>query len=369
MIIGIPKEVKNHEYRVGATPALVNTLVRAGHVVKIETKAGEKIGFLDKDYEAMGATIVSSAKEAWDVEMVVKVKEPQHSEFDLMKEGLVLFTFLHLAAEPELTKALIEKKITAIAYETVTDHKGQLPLLIPMSEIAGRVAIQAGATTLQLSNGGKGILLGGVPGVHPANVIIIGGGVVGINAARMAMGLGANVTILDKNLDRLRQLDEIYGSKLRTLYSTPQSLREAFHFADLVVGSVLIPGKSAPKLVTRDMVQMLEPGSVLVDVAIDQGGCMETSRPTSHDKPTYILDDVVHYCVTNIPGVCARTATEALINATSKYVLFLANKGYKKALLSEPGLLNGLNVYQRKITNKFVAEDLDYEYFPAETLL
>ena len=369
MIIGIPKEIKNHEYRIGATPELAYILTQAGHKVLIETKGGEAIGYSDKMYQDMGAEICSSAKEVWAADMVIKVKEPQKSEFEFMHENLILFFFLHLSPEPELTKALIDNKVVAIAWETITNSQKQLPILIPMSEIAGRIAIQAGATTLQLSHGGKGILLGGIPGVSPANVIVIGGGVVGLNAARMAMGLGANVTVLDTNLDRLRTIDNIFDFKLKTLFSTSLAIEEAIGSADLVVGSVLIPGKLAPKVVTKEMLKSMQKGSVIVDVAIDQGGCFESSKPTSHKDPTYVEEGVVHYCVTNMPGVCAITATRALMNVITSYALNIANLGYKEALMKDNGLLDGLNVYNGHVTNKFVAGDLNYEYKDPKTLL
>jgi len=369
MLIGIPKEVKDHEYRVGATPALVRALCDQGHKVVVQRHAGEKIGFLDDDYQAQGATIVESAKEAFDADMVIKVKEPQPTEFDFLKEGQILFTYLHLAPDPVQTKALVDKKVIAVAYETVTDADGRLPLLLPMSEIAGRVAIQAGATSLHIAAGGKGVLLGGVAGVMPGKVVVIGGGVVGTEAARMAMGLGADVSILDTNLTRLRALDALYGPRLKTLYSTPTSLNEVLQTADLVVGAVLIPGKLAPKLIRKEHLAKMQPGSVIVDVAIDQGGCAETSRLTSHSKPTYIVDGIVHYCVPNMPGACSRTATRALTNATMSYALQLASKGYKQALLDDRGFRDGLNVYKGKVTHPEVAHDLGYTYYPAEELL
>lgn len=362
MLIGIPKEIKNHEYRVGADPELVHLLTKAGHHVLVETNAGKAIGFTDEQYIHMGAKIVKTAKEAWSAEMVIKVKEPQEQEFAYMREGLVLFCFLHLSPEPELTKALIKNKVVAIAWETVTNKQMQLPILIPMSEIAGRIAIQAGALYLQLSHGGKGVLLGGVPGVAPANVVVIGAGAVGLNAARMAMGLGADVSILDTNLDRLRTIDNIFDFKLKTLYSTEMTIQKCLEHADLVVGSVLIPGKLAPKVVTKEMIKKMQPGSVVVDVAIDQGGCFETSRPTSHKDPVYVQDHIIHYCVTNMPGACAKTATKALMNAVTPYALSLAKHGYKQAMLQDPGLMDGLNVCKGYVTNHNVASDLGYTY-------
>lgn len=367
MLIGIPKEVKNHEYRVGATPGLVSLLVQAGHTVYVQTHAGDKIGFTDEMYRHAGAEIVSTIEEIYKKgELIVKVKEPQKSEFPLLRQGQILFCFLHLAPDPEQLKHLIERKVVGIAFETVTDKNGHLPLLTPMSEVAGRIAIQAGATSLQMANGGKGLLLGGVPGVPPAKVIVIGGGVVGTQVARMAMGFGADVTILEKRLSRLRELDELYGPKLKTIYSTPIAVEEAVVGADLVVGAVLVPGKKTPKLITEAMIKKMAPGSVFVDVAIDQGGCSETSHPTTHSQPTYLVHNVVHYCVANIPGACARTSTQALTNAIASYLLDLANKGYKKALRDDPGFLNGLNVCLGHVTYESVAQDCGYEFYPPE---
>lgn len=369
MIIGIPKEIKNHEYRVGATPSLVRQLVEAGHVVKVQAKAGTLIGFKDDMYRAAGAEIVETAEQIWQSELIIKVKEPQESEYPLLRADQILFCYLHLAPDPVQTQALIDKKVIAIAYETVVDAQGRLPLLVPMSEMAGRIAIQVGATALQMNHAGRGVLLGGVPGVAPANVVVIGGGIVGTEAARMAMGLGANVTILDRDLNRLRTLDALFGPLLKTIYSSSESIEQAISGADLVIGSVLIPGKTAPKLITRQMIKKMMPGSVLVDVAIDQGGCSETSRPTSHAEPTYVVDGVIHYCVTNMPGACARTSTQALTNATGDYALMIANKGWKKALLDHSGLRQGLNVCQGQVTNASIAHDLGYSYVPAEELL
>lgn len=369
MIIGIPKEIKNHEYRVGATPAMVRAFVEAGHKVFVQTDAGTKIGFTDTMFTSAGAKIVSTPAEIYSCEMIVKVKEPQESEFPLLRQGQILFCYLHLAPDPEQTKHLVDSKVVAIAYETVTDAQGRLPLLVPMSEIAGRIAIQVGATTLQMNHGGKGLLLGGVPGVFPARVTVIGGGVVGTEAARMAMGLGASVTIVDKDLNRLRALDALFGPHLKTLYSTSASIEEALTLSDLVVGAVLIPGKTAPKLITRQMIKKMASGSVIVDVAIDQGGCAETSKPTTHTEPTYVVDGVVHYCVTNMPGACALTATKALTNATMDYALKIANKGYKQALKENPGLRDGLNVCLGHVTNGPVAHDLGYDYVAPESLL
>lgn len=362
MKLGVPKEVKKDEFRVGATPETVRAYVEAGHSVQVQTQAGAKIGFSDEMYTKAGAKIVDSAKEIYQNEMVIKVKEPQPSEFPLMHEGQILFCYLHLAPDPEQTKHLLERKVIGIAYETVTDEQGRLPLLVPMSEIAGRISIQAGATALQMINGGRGVLLGGIPGVRPGKVVVLGAGVVGTEAMRMALGLGADVTIFDKSLPRLRELDKLYAPALKTVYSTPAAVEEAVTQADLVVGAVLIPGKTAPKLVTKAMVKKMMPGSVIIDVAIDQGGCTETSRPTTHSDPTYVVDGVVHYGVTNMPAACARTSTQGLTNATLPYALKLANLGYKKALAGDPFLREGLNVYRGKVTNRFVAEDLGYEY-------
>ncbi len=370
MKIGIPKEIKNHEYRVGATPGLVSLLVQAGHKVYVQKSAGQKIGFTDEMYVHAGATILETAEKIYhEAEMIVKVKEPQASEFPLLKKEQILFCFLHLAPDPEQLKHLIERQTVAIAFETVTDREGRLPLLTPMSEVAGRIAIQAGATALQMAHGGKGLLLGGVPGVPPAKVVILGGGVVGTQVARMAMGFGADVTILERRLSRLRELDDLYGPLLKTIYSTPVSVEEAVIPADLVVGAVLIPGKKAPKLVTDAMVKTMQPGSVFVDVAIDQGGCSETSHATTHSDPTYIVHGIVHYCVANMPGACARTSTQALTNATAPYVLELADKGYKRAMRDDPGLKNGLNVCLGKVTNEFVAHDCGYEYFDPDQFI
>lgn len=369
MKIGIPKEIKNHEYRVGATPGMVRALIEAGHPVLVQKDAGTKIGFTDKDYSLAGATIVDTAEEIYESEMIIKVKEPQEKEFDLLKPEQILFCYLHLAPDPIQTEQLVKKKVIAIAYETVTDAKGRLPLLIPMSEIAGRIAVQVGASCLQMHQGGKGLLLGGVPGVFAARVVIIGGGIVGTESARMALGLGARVIIIDKDLNRLRKLDALFGPNLRTLYSSSQNIEEIVPTADLLIGSVLIPGKTAPKLIKRSMIQKMAPGSVFIDVAIDQGGCSETSKPTTHTEPTYLVDGVIHYCVTNMPGSVARTSTQALTNATMDYALLLANHGWRRAILENKGLRDGLNVALGKVTNPFVANDLNYEYVPPENVL
>ncbi len=369
MEIGIPKEIKDKEFRVGATPEMVHALVQAGHSVLVETKAGEPIGFTDDMYKGAGGQIVKGPTEVYKAEMVIKVKEPQESEFPLMHEGQILFCYFHLAPDPVQAKNLLERQIIAVAYETVTDKLGRLPLLVPMSEIAGRIAIQAGATALQMANGGRGVLLAGVPGVSPAHVTVIGGGVVGTQAARMAMGLGADVTILDNNLSRLRELDGLYGPRLKTLFSSPANVEASVTTSDLVVGAVLIPGKLAPRLLTHAMVKKMMKGSVIVDVAIDQGGCCETSKPTTHSYPTYVVDGVVHYCVANMPGACARTSTIALTNATMTYALKLANRGLKAALKEDRGFMDGLNLYKGHVTNIDVAQDLGYPFTPPEKVL
>lgn len=369
MKIGVPKEQKTQEYRVGATPSAVDALKKAGHHIVVQSGAGSKIGYSDERYAEAGAQIVDSLDDVYQSEMILKVKEPQKQEFPLLKEGQILFCYLHLAPDPAQTAELIKSKVVGIAYETVTDLKGNLPLLVPMSEIAGRISIQVAATALQMNFGGKGLVMGGVPGVPPANVVIIGGGVVGTEAARMALGFGSDVTIIDRNLSRLRQLDYLFGPRLKTLYSSTLAIEDSIKHADVVIGSVLIPGKKAPKLITRKMIASMEPGSVFIDVAIDQGGCSETSKPTTHENPTYLVDGVVHYCVTNMPGACSRTATQALTNATLEYTLKLANKGYRVALTEDPGLRHGLNVYRGHVTNEHVAHDLNYTYTPAEQLL
>ena len=331
MLIGVPKEIKNHEYRVGLTPGGVRELVEHGHQVLIQSTAGEAIGFSDDLYLAAGARIADDAEAVFaEAQMIVKVKEPQPVECKMLRAGQILFTYLHLAPDPEQAQGLIDSGCIAIAYETVTDRNGGLPLLAPMSEVAGRMSIQAGAHALEKAQGGLGVLMGGVPGVPPADVVVIGGGVVGINAARMAVGMGANVTILDRSLPRLNYLDTVFDGRLNTIYSTRDSVEEYVHVADLVVGAVLIPGAAAPKLVTRAMLGQMNNGAVVVDVAIDQGGCFETSRATTHQDPTYIVDGVVHYCVANMPGGVARTSTMALTNATLPFVTALADKGYKR---------------------------------------
>jgi alanine dehydrogenase len=370
MLIGVPKEVKNNEYRVGLVPSSVRELISQGHQVIVQSGAGSKIQCEDADYQQAGATIVASEKEIFkQAELIVKVKEPQTQECKMLRENQIIFTYLHLAPDPEQATLLQESRCIAIAYETVTDKNGGLPLLAPMSEVAGRMAIQAGASSLEIRNGGSGILLGGVPGVAPARVVVVGGGVVGTNAVRMAIGMGAQVVVIDKSLERLYQLDLQFGSKIITIYSTTDSIERNIMKADLVVGAVLIPGSSAPKLVTRDMVKQMRNGSVIVDVSIDQGGCFETSRPTTHQDPTYVVDGVVHYCVSNMPGGVPRTSTFALNNATLPFILSIANNGYKSALLSDPHLLNGLNVYKGHFTHKAVANALGQDYIQAEPLL
>ena len=363
MLIGVPKEIKNHEYRVGLTPAGVRELIANGHKVLVQATAGEAIGFSDELYIGAGAQIGADAAEVFArADMIVKVKEPQPVECQMLREGQILFTYLHLAPDPLQAKGLMDSGCTAIAYETVTDRNGGLPLLAPMSEVAGRMSIQAGAHALERAQGGLGVLLGGVPGVAPADVVIIGGGVVGANAARMAVGMGANVTILDRSLPRLNYLDTVFDGRLNTIYSTRDSVEEYVHRADLVIGAVLIPGAAAPKLVTRQMLGQMNNGAVVVDVAIDQGGCFETSRATTHQDPTYIVDGVVHYCVANMPGGVARTSTIALTNATLPYVTALANKGYRKALQDDPHLAEGLNVHAGHITYKAVSDALKLSY-------
>jgi len=359
--IGIPKEIKNHEYRVSVTPAGVAALVELGHSVIVQADAGEKIGYQNVDYANAGAKITDNVKEVFTCPMVVKVKEPQPSEIRNFYQGQVLFTYLHLAPDPEQTKKLLEKKVVGIAYETITDIKGQLPLLIPMSEVAGRLSITAGALSLQMASGGNGKLLGGVPGVQPAKVVVLGGGVVGTEAAKMALGLGADVTIMDINLTRLRYLSDVLPN-IKTLHANKIAITEQVTTADLVIGAVLLPGDKAPKLISREMVAQMKHGSVLVDVAIDQGGCSETSHATTHSEPTYIIDGVVHYCVANMPGAVARTSTEALTNATLPYIINLANKGYQQAFEDDPGFAKGLNVINGEITNQSVAESVGLPY-------
>lgn len=366
MRIGVPKEIKNHEYRIGLTPAGARELVISGHQVMVQREGGKSIGLTDEMYEKAGAEIVETPEEIFArAEMIIKVKEPQPNECRMLRPGQLLYTYLHLAPDPEQTRLLVESGCTAIAYETVTDRHGGLPLLAPMSEVAGRMSIQAGAHALERAQGGSGVLLGGVPGVRPADVMVIGAGVVGLNAARMAMGLGANVTIFDRSLPRLKYIDELYGDRLTTLYSTNDLIEEYLSFTDLVIGAVLIPGAAAPKLISRAQLALMLPGSVLVDVAIDQGGCFETSKATTHQNPTYEVDGIIHYCVANMPGGVARTSTFALTNATLPFAMQLANKGYRKAMLDDEHLRNGLNVHEGKVTYEAVARDLGYEYVSA----
>jgi alanine dehydrogenase len=370
MLVGVPTEIKNNEYRVGLTPASVHELVAQGHQVLVQQGAGNEIGLPDAQYVAAGASIVASAQEVFaQADMIVKVKEPQAGECAMLREDQILFTYLHLAPDPDQTAALVRSGAICIAYETVTAPGGGLPLLAPMSEVAGRMSIQAGAAHLEKSRGGMGLLLGGVPGVAAGHVVIIGAGVVGANALQMAVGTGARVTVLDKNLDRLRQLDLVYGNRIATLHSNAQALKEAVLSADLVIGGVLVPGAAAPKLVTRSMVSRMKKGAVIVDVAIDQGGCFETSHATTHADPTFVVDGVVHYCVANMPGAVARTSTFALNNATIGHVLALAGKGWRRALGDDPHLRHGLNVCQGKVTFEAVAHALGYDYMPAESLL
>jgi alanine dehydrogenase len=370
MRIGCPKEIKNHEYRVGLTPASVREFTARGHEVLVQSGAGAAIGLHDEQYAAAGATLVKDAAEVFArAEMVVKVKEPQAQECAMLREGQILYTYLHLAPDPEQTAALMRSGAVCVAYETITGPSGGLPLLAPMSEVAGRMSVQAGAAHLELSKGGMGVLLGGVPGVEPAHVLVIGAGVVGTHALQMAVGLGARVTVMDKNVDRLRQLDLVFGNRIKTLYSSAQALEEKVLESDLVVGGVLVPGAAAPKLVTRSMVRCMKKGAVLVDVAIDQGGCFETSRPTTHAEPTFVVDGVVHYCVANMPGAVARTSTFALNNATIGHGLALATKGWKQALRDDPHLKAGLNVANGQVTYEAVARALGHEYLPADRLL
>lgn len=370
MLIGVPKEIKNHEYRIGLTPAGVRELEAHGHQVIVQHDGGKSIGLTNDMYRKAGAEIWESAADIFArADMIIKVKEPQPNECAMLRPGQLLYTYLHLAPDPDQTRALIASGCTAIAYETVTDRSGGLPLLAPMSEVAGRMSIQAGAHALEKAQGGSGVLLGGVPGVMPAEVLVIGGGVVGINAARMAMGMNAHVTILDRSLNRLKQLDELYGDRLTTIYSTHDAIEERLPYADLVIGAVLVPGAAAPKLISREQLKLMRPGSVLVDVAIDQGGCFETSKATTHQNPTYEVDGIIHYCVANMPGGVARTSTFALTNATLPFAVQLANKGYKQAMLDDPHLMNGLNIHAGQVTYEAVARDLGYAYVSAADAL
>jgi alanine dehydrogenase len=370
MLIGVPKEIKNHEYRVGMAPASVREAIKHGHQVMVQVNAGEGIGVSDAEYAQIGAEVVDSAEEIFArAEMVVKVKEPQAVERAMLREGQVLFTYLHLAPDPEQTKDLVDSGATCIAYETVTSPHGGLPLLAPMSKVAGRMAIQAGAYCLEHPHGGLGMLLGGVPGVDPAKVVIIGAGVVGTHATHIAVGMGADVWVIDRNPDAIEAHWKQFGRSTNTVFSTQDAIERHVMDADLVIGGVLIPGAEAPKLVTADMVRDMKPGAVIVDVAIDQGGCCETSRPTTHAEPTYIVDDVVHYCVANMPGGVPRTSTYALNNVTLPHVLALAGKGYRQALKDDRWLRDGLNVHQGKVTQQEVAHDLGYDFHEPESLI
>src|SRR4051795_2236402 len=371
MRIGVPAEFKNNEYRVGMTPSGAQDLTSDGHTVYIQAGAGDGSGFADEEYTDAGATILATADEVYDQsDMIVKVKEPIDADLARLKDGQLLFTYLHLAPVPDLTASLLKKKITGVAYETITDErKRTLPLLTPMSEVAGRMSIHVGAYYLHKPNNGRGVLLGGVPGTLPSDVVIIGGGIVGINAAKMAVGLGARVTILDTNLDRLRYLDDIFQGRINTLASNKAHIADACAHADVLVGGVLIPGASAPKLVTRDMIQAMKKGSVIVDVAIDQGGCVETAHATTHSNPTFVVDDVIHYCVANMPGAFPRTSTIALTNATLPYARLLANRGFEKAIRENSGLAEGVNVYKGAITYKAVADSQGRDYTALNELL
>jgi alanine dehydrogenase len=367
--VGVPKEIKTHEYRVGLTPAGARELLQHGHQVVVEHDAGAGIGFGDDAYRLVGASIADTAALFAAADLIVKVKEPQPAEIAMLRRDQILFTYLHLAADKLQTLGLIGSGATCIAYETVTDRAGTLPLLAPMSEVAGRMAVQVGAHCLEREQGGAGILLGGVPGVAPAKVVVLGGGVSGTNAARMAVGLEASVTIIDRSLPRLKELDLQFGPRATTLFATTASIEQSVLAADLVIGAVLVPGAAAPKLVTRDMVKRMRPGSVLVDIAIDQGGCFETSRPTTHSEPTYVEHGVVHYCVTNMPGAVARTSTFALTNATLPFVLALAEKGWRKALLDDAHLAEGLNIHDGRVTHIAVARALGLPHTPLREVL
>ena len=369
MIIGVPKEIKTREYRVGMTPAGIRSLTQRGHKVLVEKAAGEGANIKDADYVAAGGTIVATAAEAWSAEMVVKVKEPLPSEYDYFRENLILYTYLHLAPEPELTKKLVEKKVAGVAYETIELEDGSLPLLRPMSEVAGKMAVQVGASSLEKEHGGKGVLLGGVPGTRRGRVVILGGGVVGRNAATIAIGMGAQVTVLDVSANTMSYLEDIFGGAVETLYSNPFNIEMAVTRADLVVGAVLIAGARAPKLVTRELIGKMEKGSVVVDVAVDQGGCIETCRPTTHDNPTYEIDGVVHYCVANMPGAVPQTSTWALSSTTLAYALKIADHGLVAAAKADPALLKGINTYGGHVTYEAVAQAHKMDYTPAAKLL
>lgn len=370
MIIGVPKELKDHESRVGITPAGVHALVAAGHKILVEHDAGELSAMPDDDYQAAGAEIAGSAHDVWRLaDLIVKVKEPIEKEYRHFREGLVVFTYLHLAPVPALTQALLEKRVTGIAYETVRDRSGALPLLTPMSEVAGRMSVQVGAACLEKEHGGRGLLLGGVPGVPPGHVVVLGGGIVGTNAARIALGLGARVTLVDLNMNRLRELDDIFNGRVNTLASNSYNIARAVCEADLVIGGVLIPGAAAPKLVTRAMVSKMRKGAVIVDVAIDQGGCIETAHPTTHSDPSFVVDGVVHYCVTNMPAAVPNTSTLALTNATFPYLLKLANDGVDAAIRHDPGFASGVNTYRGALTCAPVAESQQRPWRPVADLV
>ena len=370
MIIGVPKEIKDNENRVAAIPATVQALASRGHTVLVQKEAGAGSGISDQAYESAGAKIVGNARQVFKgAEMILKVKEPLSAEYPLLRRGQILFTYLHLAADKALTEALLARKIVGVAYETVETADGRLPLLEPMSEVAGRMAVQEGAKYLEKTKGGKGILLGGVPGVMPGRVTILGGGVVGTNAAKMAAGLGARVTILDIDLDRMRYLDDIMPGNVTLMYSNPQNMRESLRSTDLLIGAVLLTGAKAPKLVTKEDLALMEEGSVLVDVSVDQGGCIETVRPTTHSNPTYVVNGVVHYCVANMPGAVPKTSTLALTNATFPYIMNLATKGWKKACREDRSLLLGLNMMKGKVTHRGVAEAFDQEYVDPSRLI
>jgi alanine dehydrogenase len=370
MIIGVPKEIKTEEYRVGIVPAGVRLLASSGHSVLIESGAGEGAGISDSEFERAGASLVSSAAEVYgETDLVMKVKEPLPAEYDLLRPGLIIYTFLHLAPAPDLAAVLLEKDIIGIAYETIQLADGSLPLLIPMSEIAGRMAVQVGAHHLEKPGGGRGVLLGGVPGVYRGVVTILGGGVVGMNAAKIAVGMGAVVYIIDINQSRLMALDDIFGSSITTLISNPDTIERTVRDSHLVIGAVLVPGGRAPNLVSREMIAQMKAGTVIVDVAVDQGGCCETCHPTTHDQPVFMVDNVIHYCVANMPGAVPRTATFALTNVTLSYALKIANQGLKNAVASDPALAKGINIYRSHVTHEIVAQDLGYTYEPVENIL
>ncbi|KPK33085.1 MAG: alanine dehydrogenase [Chlamydiae bacterium SM23_39] len=369
MKIGIPKEIKDNEFRVSLTPNAVATLVANKHEVVVQKDAGKENGFFDEMYKKSGAQIVNSLEEVYQSEMVIKVKEPQKKEIPLLKEKQILFCYLHLAADRELTQELIKKKIIGIAFETVTDDNNNLPLLIPMSMAAGKIAISKGASLLQKSNAGKGVILGGLPGVRKAHVVVIGGGIVGEYALKEALAMGADVEVFDINVNRLKELDTLYGPYLKTIYFSEESLKESLKKADLIIGAVLIKGAKAPRIITRDMLKLIERKSVIIDVSIDQGGCVETSKPTTHANPTYEIEGVIHYCVANIPGDCPKTTSSALSNAISPYSVKIANLGYKKSILEDKHLRNGLNLFLGNVTNKEVARDLKFEYKDIESII